>query len=126
MVQKNQIIISGHHLHLTEENKAWVHEKAERLFRHDHHIIRLRVELGHTSSVTRDQKRVTARGLLEVQGADMVASATGVDLHHVIVQMIGKLDRRIRDHACLVRVKRRHPHSIDLPVTLPKVDAVAS
>ena len=41
----HDVIVSGIHLELTEGLKAHVREKMERLFRHESHIVRLKVEL---------------------------------------------------------------------------------
>src|SRR5262245_27153337 len=41
----NDLIVSGIHLDLTPSLKTFVREKAERLFRHEERIIRMRVEL---------------------------------------------------------------------------------
>jgi len=41
----HEIIVSGIHLELTQSLKTFVHEKAERLFRHEERMGRIRVEL---------------------------------------------------------------------------------
>ena len=41
----HEVIVTGIHLELTPSLKAYVKEKMERLFRHENHIVRLRVEL---------------------------------------------------------------------------------
>ena len=40
-----ELIVSGIHLELTPSLKTFVQEKAERLFRHEERILRMRVEL---------------------------------------------------------------------------------
>ena len=41
----HELIVSGIHLDLTPSLKTYVQEKAERLFRHEDRIVRIRVEL---------------------------------------------------------------------------------
>src|SRR5512140_2406740 len=41
----SELIVSGIHLELTPSLKTFVREKAERLFRHQERIVRIRVEL---------------------------------------------------------------------------------
>jgi hypothetical protein len=45
MNNTHDLIVSGIHLELTPSLKQFVHDKTERLFRHEERIIRLRVEL---------------------------------------------------------------------------------
>ena len=42
---KHELIVSGIHLELTPSLKIFVREKADRLFRHEERIVRVRVEL---------------------------------------------------------------------------------
>jgi putative sigma-54 modulation protein len=46
------VIITGRHIELTDSLKFIVHEKAAKLFSHDDHIIRMRVELEYNQNVT--------------------------------------------------------------------------
>ena len=45
-----ELIVSGIHLELTQSLKIFVQEKAERLFRHEERIVRLRVELEYDAN----------------------------------------------------------------------------
>ena len=91
---ENEIIVSGVHLELTEALKDIVHAKAEKLFRHDENIIRLRVELEHVTSKD-PQSEFVAKGHVEIQGPDIVASAASEDLYKSIDLLIQKLDRQL-------------------------------
>jgi putative sigma-54 modulation protein len=51
------VIITGRHIELTDSLKFIVHEKAAKLFSHDDHIIRMRVELEYNQNVTNKKNR---------------------------------------------------------------------
>jgi putative sigma-54 modulation protein len=91
------IIISGIHLELTDALKQIVLKKAEKLFRHEAGIIRIHFELMHTPSKDPTDK-FTAKGLVEIQGPNIVASAISDDLYKSIDQLIQKLDHQISKH----------------------------
>ncbi|MDR2806787.1 MAG: ribosome-associated translation inhibitor RaiA [Puniceicoccales bacterium] len=91
------VIISGVHLELTEALKQIVREKAEKLFRHEGRIIRVRFELIHVTTKDPEMEFI-AKGHIEIQGPDIVASATSNDLYKSIDLLIQKLDRQISDH----------------------------
>ena len=46
---KNNLILSGLHLNLTDSLKNIVSEKMEKIFKHEEKIIRARIELEHDS-----------------------------------------------------------------------------
>ena len=92
------IIISGVHLDLTDALKQIVQEKAEKLFRHDESIIRVRFDLEHVT--TKDpQTEFVAKGHVEIQGPDIVASSASDDLYKSIDLLIQKLDRQISERS---------------------------
>ena len=117
-MKQHDIIISGLNMELTEAIKNMVHEKAEKLFEHDDHIIRMRVELeyDHHQSTHRE---FIAKGQLEVRN-DRFASADTDDLYKSIDDLIQKLDRMLRRRSRLNKVRRKDTHLIDLPAQLPK------
>ncbi|MDR3317637.1 MAG: ribosome-associated translation inhibitor RaiA [Puniceicoccales bacterium] len=91
------IIISGVHLQLTDAIKQIVHEKVEKLFRHDEHIIRIRVDLMHET--TKDPSEAfIAKGHIEIHSPDIIATATSDDLYKSIDLLIQKLDRQLNEH----------------------------
>ena len=115
----HEIIISGLHLDLTDALKATVSEKMEKLFRHENQIIRIRIELEYNSNVTR-QKEYIAKGHIEINGPDMIASVESEDLYKSIDLLASKLDRMIRRRSRLKKVKRNHPHDVEIPAEIPK------
>lgn len=116
----HEVIVSGIHLELTPSLKHYVHEKAERLFRHQERIVRIRVELecDRNAAVGMQFK---AKGHIEIQGPDMNAVVQADDCHKAISMLVDKLDRMLQRRHQLHRVKRNHPHGVELDATLPKI-----
>ena len=101
----NELIVSGIHMDLTPSIKTFVHDKTERLFRHEEQIVRVRVE------VEFDQKqdpehRFTAKGHIEINGPDMNASVTTNEAHKAVALVTEKLDRMLRRRSRYFKVKR--------------------
>lgn len=118
----HEVIVSGIHLELTPSLKTFVHEKAERLFRHEERIIRVRVEIecDRSPSVGRQFR---AKGHVEIHGPDLNAIVQSDDCHQAIALVVDKLDRMLQRRHQMHRVKRNHPHPVELNATLPKVVA---
>jgi putative sigma-54 modulation protein len=117
---QHDLIVSGIHLELTPSLKTFVREKAERLFRHEERIVRLRVELecDRNPAVGRQFK---AKGHIQIQGPDMNATVQADECHKAISLLVDKLDRMLQRRHQLHRVKRNHPHAVDLDVaSIPK------
>ncbi|MGB0414946.1 MAG: ribosome hibernation-promoting factor, HPF/YfiA family [Coraliomargarita sp.] len=119
-MKQHDVIISGLNMELTDAIKNVVHQKAEKLFEHDDHIIRMRVELEYDSHNKSHQKEFIAKGHLEVRGNDHIASAATDDLYKSIDDMVQKLDRMLRRRSRLKRVKRKDTHLVDIPAEIPK------
>jgi putative sigma-54 modulation protein len=116
----HEVIVSGIHLELTPSLKTFVHEKAERLFRHEERIVRIRVELECDRSAAIGMQ-FKAKGHIQIQGPDMNAVVQGDECHKAISMLIDKLDRMLQRRHQLHRVKRNHPHAVELDASLPKV-----
>ena len=99
----HELIVSGIHLDLTPSLKTYVQEKAERLFRHEERIVRLRVELecdrSNTSGV-----QFTAKGHIQIHGPDMNASVQADECHKAVSLLVDKLDRMLQRRHQLHRV----------------------
>jgi putative sigma-54 modulation protein len=115
----NDIIVSGIHLELTPSLKTFVREKAERLFRHEERIIRMRVELECDRNPAVGVQ-FTAKGHITIQGPDMNASVQADECHKAISMLVDKLDRMLQRRHQLHRVKRNHPHAVELNAEIPK------
>ncbi len=118
-MHSNEVIITGRHLELTESLKRIVREKAQKLFHHEHHIIRFRVELEYNQNVTR-KKEYIAKGHIEKRGPGLNVTAESGDLYKSIDFMVDKLDRMLRRKSRLNRVKRKETHRVEIPAVFPK------
>ncbi len=119
-MKQHDVIISGLNMHLTDSIRNVVHEKSEKLFEHEDHIIRMRVELEYDSHQTSHQKEFIAKGQLEVRGNDHFATAATDDMYKSIDEMVNKLDRMLRRRSRLKKVKRKDTHMVDIPAEIPK------
>lgn len=119
-MKNHELIISGRHLDLTDSLKTFMREKSEKLFRHEERIVRIRAEL-ECKKIQAKDRLFTAKGIIEINGPDMVASVSAGDMHQAIDLLVDKLDRMIRRRSRLAKVKRNHPHSVEIPAALPKI-----
>ncbi len=119
---QHEVIVSGIHLDLTPSLKTFVREKAERLFRHEERIIRLRVELQCDRNPAHGVQ-FTAKGHIQIHGPDMNAAVQADECHKAVAMLIDKLDRMLQRRHQLHRVKRNHPHAVDLDAAIPKAFA---
>lgn len=115
----NGLIVSGIHFELTPSLKTFVSEKADRLFRHEERIIRLRVELECDPKETVGT-RFKAKGHVAIHGPDLNAVVEADECHKAVSLLIDKLDRMLRRRSRWHKVKRKQPHAVELGVALPK------
>jgi len=115
----HELIVSGIHLELTPSLKTFVREKADRLFRHEERIVRIRVELECDRS-QETQSIFKAKGHVQIHGPDLNASVESDECHKAVALLVDKLDRMLQRRHQLLRVKRNHPHAVELGVELPK------
>lgn len=92
---KDKLIVSGIHLSLTPALKQAIEQKTEKLLRHSSHIIRLRVDLEHDQTKGPDD-RFVAKGHIEIDGPDLIASAASNDGYKSIDLLVAKLDELLR------------------------------
>ncbi len=118
----HEIIVSGIHLELTPSLKTYVREKAERLFRHEERIVRMRVELECDRNPAVGMQ-FTAKGHIQIHGPDMNASVCADDCHKAISMLVDKLDRMLQRRHQLHRVKRNHPRAVEIEAEIPKAFA---
>ena len=119
-MKQHDVIISGLNLDLTGAIKNVVQSKVEKLFEHEDHIIRMRVELEYDPHNRSHQKEFIAKGHLEIRGNDPVCTAQTDDLYKSIDLMVQKLDRMLRRRSRLQKVKRKATHLVDIPAAIPK------
>lgn len=98
------LVLSGTNLKLTAAMKAVFAEKADRLFRHEHCIVRLRLDIENASHG--GLARFTAKGRVEIEGPDLVASVTTEDAYKSVDMLIDRLDRALRKRATARAMQR--------------------
>jgi putative sigma-54 modulation protein len=116
---QHELIVSGIHLDLTPSLKVFVSEKAQRLFRHAERIVRCRVEL-ECDPKQDVANRFVAKGHISIQGPDLNASVSADECHKAVSLLVDKLDRMLARRSQLHKVKRNHPHAVELDAELPK------
>ena len=114
-----ELIVSGIHLELTPSLKTFVQEKADRLFRHEERILRLRVELEYDPKQD-VATRFKAKGHLVINGPAMNACVESDECHKAVSLLADKLDRMLARRAQLYRVRRHQLHGVELGAPLPK------
>lgn len=116
----HEVIVTGIHLDLTQSLKNYVQEKMERLFRHEAHIVRIRVELECDRKHDHAHKFV-AKAQVEIRGPNINCTAESEEMHKSVDLLIDKLDHVLHKRHGQHKDKRNHPHSIELTdVELPK------
>lgn len=116
----HDVIVSGIHLDLTPSLKTYVQEKAERLFRHENHIVRLRVEL-ECDRRHDIQHKFVAKARIELRGPNIVCSAESEEMHKSVDILLDKVDHALRRRHGQQKDKRNHPHAVEWQdVALPK------
>ena len=117
--QNSVLIVSGIHLELTPSLKTYVREKVDRLFRHQEHIVRLRVEL-ECDPKEEVAHRFKAKGHIIILGPDMNAEVESDECHKAVALLVDKLDRMLERRSHIRKSKRRNLRAIELGVPLPK------
>jgi putative sigma-54 modulation protein len=87
-----QVIVTGHHLEVTEALKAHVDAKFEKLARHFDNVTDVHVIL----SVEKLIKK--AEATLKLNGATVFAEDHQEDMYAAIDEMVDKLERQITKH----------------------------
>ncbi len=113
------VIVSGIHLNLTPSLKYYVTEKVGRLLRHEERIVRIRVELEYDGKNDVANPFV-AKGHIIIHGPDLDCSVASDECHKSVDLLVDKLDRMLRRRSRLWKVKRKHPHPVELGALLPK------
>lgn len=114
MNHTHDLIVSGIHLELTPSLKRFVEEKADRLFRHEERIVRMRVEL-ECDPKQDVAHRFTAKGHISIHGPDMNASVASDECHKAVSLLVDKLDRMLARRSQLSKA-RRHRTAPELTI----------
>jgi len=114
-----ELIVSGIHLELTPSLKYFVREKADRLFRHEERIVRIRVELEYDPKEDVGT-RFKAKGHITIRGPDMDAAVEADECHKAISLLVDKLNRMLRRRARYFKVRRKYTHPVEFGAVLPE------
>lgn len=101
-----QIILSGHHVDITDPLRQYVSSKMERLERHFDNVTDIHVVL----SV--EKLRQKAEATLHLSGNNLFADATEEDMYAAIDSLVDKLDRQVKKHKEKVTDHHRSEGSI--------------
>ncbi|MDA7823257.1 ribosome-associated translation inhibitor RaiA [Opitutales bacterium] len=112
---KNNLILSGLHLPLTDSHKEIVSTKMEKIFKHEEKIIRARIELERSAKSSSRENEFVAKGHLELKGTTITISSASGNIFKSIDDLIEKLDRGLRRRSRLKKVKRKQSSLQELP-----------
>ncbi len=87
-----QVIVTGHHLEVTEALKAHIDLKFEKLARHFDNVTDVHVILSVEKLIQK------AEATLQLSGAKLFAEDHQDDMYAAIDAMVDKLDRQITKH----------------------------
>ena len=87
-----QIIVSGHHVEITEAMQNYVENKMERLERHFDQVTNINVIL----SV--EKLRQKAEATIHITGNDVFANVENENMYAAIDALVDKLDRQLKKH----------------------------
>jgi putative sigma-54 modulation protein len=102
----SKVIVRGVHLEITPALRDHALGVAERLLRHNDHLVRVRIDLehDHTRGVG-DQ--FAAKGHIEISGPDLIASVRSDDAYKSLDLLSDRLDRMLRERS-RTRADRRN------------------
>jgi putative sigma-54 modulation protein len=120
-MKQHDVIVSGLHMDLTPAIKNVVHEKVEKLFKHEENIIRLQIELEYCTRHNSQKERYMAKGHIEIRRKPIIVSTISDDLYKSIDDLVQKLDRQLRRRSRM-RIVRRKETRLDTPVPLDLPD----
>ncbi|AHF91490.1 30S ribosomal protein S30 [Opitutaceae bacterium TAV5] len=112
--EARELIVSGIHLELTPSLKTFVQEKADKLFRHEERILRIRIEL-ECDQQTRDPgQRFIAKGHMQIHGPELNAAVVSGECHKSVNMLVDKLDRMLRRRSRFMKVQRHRTSTVQL------------
>ena len=124
-MKQHDVIVSGIHMDLTPAIKNIVHEKVEKLFKHEENIIRLQIELEYCTRHNSQKDRYMAKGHIEIRRKPIIVSTISDDLYKSIDDLVQKLDRQLRRRSRMRTVRRKETRpDTSVPFDLPD-EAVA-
>jgi Ribosome-associated protein Y (PSrp-1) len=111
---ESKLLLRGIHFELNDATRALIETKAERLFRHESDILRLRVDVER--EIRGRTGWFTAKARLELAGPDLTASVRTDSALTSVTLLIDKLDRMLRKRASNL-LRRRNADDIRVHAT---------
>ncbi len=118
-LNRKDVIISGKNIELKKSIKQLISEKTDKLYHHEQHIIRIRVDIEYDPNRSK-QNEYVAKGHIEIRGKDLIASAEADDVPQSVDKLVNTLDRLLRRRSRIRKTKRKNSQTIDIPANLPK------
>ncbi len=87
-----QVILTGHHIDITDSLRDYVNSKMEKLERHFDSVTDIHVVL------TVEKLRHKAEATVHVTGNNIFADQTEEDMYAAIDGLVDKLDRQVKKH----------------------------
>ncbi len=110
-----KLILRGIHISLTDAMRLLLTDKAERLFRHEPRIDRIRIDIDHDA--TRGREVFVAKGHIEIGGPDLVATVTSDDAYKAADLLIQKLDRMVARRTSVFKARRHREDRVVEPAS---------
>lgn len=101
---ETKLLVRGVRFGPDDTAKTFVESKAERLFRHEPKILRVRIDV--EPDIRSRTPRFTAKGRIELAGPDLTASVTTEAPKASVTLLIDKLDRMLRKRTSNLRRRR--------------------
>jgi ribosome-associated translation inhibitor RaiA len=92
--------------HARDHLAALVERKAQKLFRHQAAIVRLRIRVVRDTPHGRDEN-FAATGKVERAGVDFAAHAQATEPEAAIIELMQNLERQLTEHASATQSARR-------------------
>jgi putative sigma-54 modulation protein len=102
-----KLVLRGIHVTLTDALRSSVQQKAEKLFRHEPQIVRVRVDIEHDKTKAIGHNFI-AKGHIEIGGPDLIASVSSEDAYKSIDLLVDKLNEMLRRRADTFHSDKRH------------------
>jgi len=107
IIHMNNITISTKKIRLNKHLKEICQSKSDKLFNHSNNIISLNIELEKDPHSSTHESEFLAKGHLLTKGKSTNLKASSDNIYKSIDLLIHKLDRSLRRHNRLAKVKRK-------------------
>jgi len=106
-MNKDNIIISSIHFHINDGHKHHIHNKCEKLFKHQKRIEFLQLELEKDLHSKSHSKEYIAKGRMGLKGKITCLSASSDNMFESIDLLVDKFNRSLRKESRIRKFKRK-------------------